>query len=264
MKQITSSHNETYKMLKQLATNAKYRRKAQQTLLEGVHLCQSYLEQVGRPVSYIYTDHATEDPEVAKIIQTCEDLSVSGVLLGESNFKSVSAIENGIGLMFVVNVTTPEAQENIQSNALLLENVQDPGNMGTILRTAAAAGIKEVYTSAGSASAWSPKVLRAGMGAHFALKIYENCNLKELVNNSSMPVLATSLEATETIYQKDLTKPTAWLFGNEGSGVSSELLSLNVQKVIIPQNVEVESLNVAASVAVCLFEQVRQQVYTKK
>lgn len=259
MKQITSTHNETFKHLKQLASNAKYRKKTNQTLLEGVHLCQGYLEQAGQPVLYVYTDKAIQDPEVKKILQVCDNQSVPGVLLGEANFRAISSLENSTGLLFIVNITTQDIPETFNGDTLLLENIQDPGNMGTILRVAAAASVVSVYISPGSASIWSPKVLRAGMGAHFAINIYENCDLSRLIQSSNLPVLATSLDATKTIYQQDLSGPVAWLFGNEGSGVSKELLALEVQKVIIPQNPQVESLNVAAATAVCLFEQVRQQ-----
>jgi len=256
MKQITSPHNEIFKNLKQLATSAKHRRRTRQTLLEGVHLCEGYLEHVGQPQMVIYTDLAAENTEVVEIIEACDP--GSRVLLGEANFKLISSVENGIGVAFVVDTPEFVAPESLKSSALLLEDVQDPGNLGAILRTAAAAGLREVFLSSDSASAWSPKVLRAGMGAHFALDIYENVDLESLIRKSLVPVLATSLEASEAIYDHDLSGESAWLFGNEGAGVSEKLLSLSTKRLIIPQNPKVESLNVAASVAVCLFEQLRQ------
>lgn len=259
MKEVTSAHNNTLKHLRQLASSAKHRQRTGQTLLEGVHLCDSYLQHAQRPTRYIYTDNAATNPEVARVIGTCDTMSVPGMLVSERHFRTLSSVEHGVGILFEITVPaeTPPAQLN--ANALLLENIQDPGNMGTILRTAAAAGVTQVYGSAGSASAWSPKVLRAGMGAHFALHVYEQCDLAALIRESEVPVLATSLEATETIYEKDLSRPAAWVFGNEGRGISESLLSLGVNRVIIPQNRDVESLNVAAAVAVCLFEQARQQ-----
>lgn len=258
MKQITSNHNQLYKELKQLATSAKYRRQAERSLLEGVHLCQAFLQFVGRPLSLVYTESATEDAEVRQIIQACSDLSVPMILLSGSHFRVISSVDNGLGLMFVIANTPQNNRATLDSSALLLESVQDPGNLGSILRTAAAAGVIKVFISPGSSSAWSPRVLRAGMGAHFGLDIYENCDLAELISTASVPVLATSLDAKSTVYQQDLSSPTAWLFGNEGSGVSEGLLSLAVRPVIIPQNPQVESLGVAAAVAVCLFEQSRQ------
>ncbi|MBH1956373.1 RNA methyltransferase [Candidatus Saccharibacteria bacterium] len=258
MKAITSSHNDIYKNLKQLASGAKYRRRDSQTLLEGIHLCESYLQHVGQPLMYAYSHSAPENPEVAALMDTCDELSTPSILLSDSHFKALSTVDNGIGILFVVSIPSLEQSKIVQKSALLLEDIQDPGNMGAILRTAAAAGITEIYTSNGSTSAWSPKTLRAGMGAHFALTIYENCDLAELITTAEVQILATSLGATKSIYEKDLSQPTAWLLGNEGQGVSDTLLALQVEKVIIPQNPGVESLNVAAATAVCLFEQMRQ------
>lgn len=260
MKHVTSSHNETFKHLKQLSTSAKHRKNTDQTLLEGVHLCEAYLRLVGLPLMFAYTDVAAENDEVKKMVDICEASSVANVLLGVSKFQAISSVENGVGIAFVIQTPSLKHAENLATTGLLLENIQDPGNMGAILRTAAAAGVKEIFVSNGSVSAWSPKVLRAGMGAHFVVSIYENCDLTKLIANSKIPVLATSLQAKKTIYQQDLTGPVAWLFGNEGSGVSGELMSMNVERVIIPQNPDVESLNVAAATAVCLFEQSRQQL----
>lgn len=259
MKEINSSQNETFKSLKQLATSLKHRHRSNQTLLEGIHLCESYLGTNERPLMVVYTQQALENPEVQKIATATVKLRVPTVLLTEYNFRSISSVDNGIGIVFVISIPTLPTVSGIQDNALLLEDVQDPGNLGTILRTAAAAGITDVFTTSNSASAWSPKVLRAGMGAHFALRMHEDCNLGQLITETKTRVLATSLLATETIYEKDLSKPTAWLFGNEGQGVSKELLAGTVEQVIIPQNSNVESLNVAASAAICLFEQVRQR-----
>lgn len=259
MKTISSSQNDTFKQLKQLASGAKYRRRDGLTLLEGIHLCQSYLEQVGQPVMCVYANDAWYNEEVQALVEACREGEVKRILVSDQHFKEISTVENGIGVLFVVTIPSHEAPKQLTQNALLLEDIQDPGNMGAILRTAAAAGVTEIHSTTNSTSAWSPKALRAGMGAHFALSIYENADISELINNSTIPVLATSLEATESIYSKDLSQPNAWLLGNEGQGVSAETLALNVQKVIIPQNPKVESLNVAAATAVCLFEQARQQ-----
>jgi TrmH family RNA methyltransferase len=105
-------------------------------------------------------------------------------------------------------------------SAVLLDGVQDPGNVGSILRSAAAAGIRQVYCSAGTAFCWSPKVLRAAMGAHFVLEIFENADLAALVRTARVPVLATSGYAAERMYDVDLRGPAAWVLGHEGQGVS--------------------------------------------
>ena len=142
---------------------------------------------------------------------------------------------------------------------VVLDRLQDAGNVGSILRSAAALGFAQVVALKGTAALWSPKVLRAGMGAHFGLEIHEQVDLALLVGTASVPVLATSSHADATLYETELRQPVAWLFGHEGQGVSADLLALATQRLAIPHLGEMESLNVAASAAICLFEQVRQK-----
>jgi TrmH family RNA methyltransferase len=141
---------------------------------------------------------------------------------------------------------------------LALEDIQDPGNVGTLLRSAAAAGAGHVLLSQRCAFAWSPKVLRAAMGAHFVLDIFENVDLAALVAGAKVATLATSGYATQRLYDVDLRQPVAWLFGHEGQGVADDLLSMATHQVVIPHLGQIESLNVAACAAVCFFEQLRQ------
>jgi len=147
----------------------------------------------------------------------------------------------------------------LTQSAVLLDGVQDPGNFGSIIRSAAAAGITQIYCSAGTTFAWSPKVMRAGMGAHFLLQIFEGVDLADVIARADIDVIATSSHAEKTLYQLDLTNPVAWLFGHEGQGVAPALLQQARHKIAIPHLGDIESLNVAASSAVCFFEQVRQK-----
>lgn len=263
IQRITSAKNPFIKRTRQLVTSAKERRSSGLTLLDGVHLCDAYLRAGFEPVSVIVSDSAEKNPEVQDIIDRL-DLRVEYISLPDSLFDSINVVEHGVGVAFVVQI--PELSvnsdvEDLSVNALLLDGVQDPGNVGTLLRTAAAAGIKRAYFSPDTASAWSPKVLRAGMGAQFTIEIIEGVDLKHVVKNATIPVYATSLKAEQSIYEKDLTGESAWLFGAEGRGVSDELVDLcGKNTVIIPQAAGVESLNVAAAAAVCLFEQRRQQI----
>jgi TrmH family RNA methyltransferase len=179
--------------------------------------------------------------------------------LPDALFGALSQVEHGIHLLFLVDTPRPAMPAALTRSAVLLDGVQDPGNAGSILRSAGAAGIKQVYCSPGTASIWSPKVLRAAMGAHFVLEIFENVDLAELVRTARVAVLATSGYASEQIYDVDLSRPVAWLLGHEGQGVSDALLNLATHRVVIPHAGAVESLNVAACAAVCFFEQLRQQ-----
>lgn len=256
MDKITSAQNPTVKHLRKLATDNSFRNARGQTILEGTHLCQSYLQANLKPSLLVFTAEALGNKEVQSIIQLTPETPT--VEVPASLFNTFSSVKNSVGVLFVADIP-PKSATKLSASALLLDAVQDPGNLGAMLRTAAAAGMKQVFTSAGSASAWSPKALRAGMGAHFALDIYENTDLAALINGAEVPVFATSLQANKSIYNVDLAKPTAWIFGSEGSGVSAKLLKLCKDSlVIIPQHSGVESLNVAAAAAVCLFEHRRQ------
>lgn len=259
MKAITSRENPLYKELKLLATSSQARRKAGRTLLDGIHLCQAFLDTVGAPALCVVSEGSVNHDEVSDIVARCEALDASCVMLPDPMYQVLSQVEHGVGLLFIVNIPEPTAPSTLADSAVLLDNLQDPGNLGSILRSAAAAGIKRIYCSRGTVSAWSPKVLRAGMGAHFILEIHENADLLEVTHRAQVPVIATSSHADKSIYQIDLRNDAAWLFGHEGQGVSTELLNLATQQVAIPHLGSIESLNVAASAAVCLFEQVRQK-----
>ena len=228
IKAITSRDNPRFKELRQLADSSQARRRAGRTLLDGVHLCATYLQQVGMPRSCLIGESARAHPEAAAILAQCDAGPATCLVLPDQLFGALSQVEHGVDLMFEID--TP------------------------------AAGIETVYCSSGTAFAWSPKVLRAGMGAHFLLRIAENVDLAGLIKAAHVPVVATSSHATATLYALDLRTPVAWLFGHEGQGVSAELLGLASHRVGIPQPGAVESLNVAASAAVCFFEQVRQRV----
>lgn len=259
MKLISSRDNPLYKELKQLATSSQARRRAGRTLLDGVHLCDAYLQHVGLPPICVVSDTAQTHPEVAPIVARCETGGSQCIVLPDALYHVLSQVEHGIDLLFVADTPEIGPPAALTYSAVLLDNLQDPGNLGSILRSAAAAGIEYVFCSPGTAFAWSPKVLRAGMGAHFLLKIFENVDLAALMQSSEVPLVATSSHAAKRIYDLDLKRPVAWLFGHEGQGVAEDLLALASHQVAIPQLGAIESLNVAASAAICFFEQVRQK-----
>lgn len=265
MRTITSRDNPLYKELKQLATSSQARRKAGRTLLDGVHLCQAYLELRGAPHQCIVSEGALNNPEVADVVARCEENKTHVTALPDPLYNTVTQVEHGVGLMFLVDTPVRPITSPLAVNAVLLDNLQDPGNVGSILRSAAAAGITQVYCSAGTAFCWSPKVLRAAMGAHFVLEIFENVDLAALIAASRIKVVATSGYATTRLYDADLRQPVGWLLGHEGQGVADDLLALSTEQVVVPHLGQIESLNVAACAAVCFFEQMRQnQSWTTK
>ena len=259
MRTISSRDNPLFKELKHLAGSAQVRRKAGRTLLDGVHLCEAYLQTRGVPPLCVLSEGATRHPEVMPIVARCSVAGSHCMVLPDALYQALSQVEHGVGLMFVIDTPHLMVPTALTGSAVLLDNLQDPGNLGSILRSAAAAGIESVFCSPTTVFSWSPKVLRAAMGAHFLLEIFENVDLATLIRTASVPVLATSSHAQRQIYDADLRDPVAWLFGHEGQGVSQALLAMATSQVTIPHLGPMESLNVAASAAVCLFEQVRQR-----
>lgn len=263
MKHISSRDNPAYKRVLRLAEGKRAlgvdgQEAGHQVVLEGVHLCQAWLQYRGSPELALFDaarlEQSTEVAELAHRLGTGICLSCDPGLM-----KRLSQVEHGQGVCFVVSVPEPLLPERIEHNCIWLDRVQDPGNVGTLLRTAAAAGIAHAYLSAGCAAAWSPKVLRSAQGAHFVMTIHEQVDLLHLHARLVVPLLATALENATSLYGTALPKACAWLLGNEGQGVDARLLALADQRVFIPQAENVESLNVAVAAAICLFEQRRQQ-----
>lgn len=258
MKSLTSKDNPQYRELKQLASSSAARRKSGQSVLDGIHLCQSYLEHIDVPLLCVVSETSRHHAEVAAIIAKCEERGGKCLLLTDRLFHPLSQVENGIDILFLIATPVHENCPELTRTAVLLDRIQDPGNLGSIMRSAAAAGIRQIFCSPGTAAVWSPRVLRAGMGAHFLLDVIEDVSLKKLIGTSKIPVIATTPYTKKTIYDFNLNRPVAWLLGHEGRGVDENLMAIASDKLIIPHMGPMESLNVAACAAVCFFEQVRQ------
>ena len=255
MKLIQSRDNPFFKHLKRLAESGRERRKAGRTLLDGVHLVEAF-EAVHGPVeTLIVGESSLGVGEIAAYIAG-RDI----VVLADSLLRDLGLVDTPSGLLAVASMPSGIAAVNLEKEAILLDGVQDPGNVGTLLRTAAAAGIKQALLSPGCASAWSPKVLRAGQGAHFALAIHEDVDLAAFMAAYGGTTAVTCLEGANSLYEARWHGPLAWVFGAEGQGVRPELIAVARLKIMIPMPGAVESLNVAAAAAVCLFEALRRKL----
>ena len=255
MKIIQSRDNPFFKELVKLTASARNRNKVGQTLLDGAHLLRAYLDAGWSPRHVLLNAAALQDGEITALLDRIPAVPV--MQLDEKLFAQLSELKTPTGLLALIDLPTPVTA--VSHFALLLEDIQDPGNLGSMLRTAAAAGCDAVFLSPGCADAWSPKVLRAAMGGHFCLAIHERQDLLQVASEFHGTLLATSLHATRSLYQCDLTGNVAFMMGNEGAGLSDPLLALATQTVIIPMPGRVESLNAAAATAICLFEAVRQR-----
>lgn len=259
---ITSSSNPEFKQLKKL-TSSKERRKQGLAIAEGIHLAKSLIDSELVINKIFLAESALNNSEISELLQS-QRLAIKQLLLADHLFESITSVHAAVGLSAVFTPPVrPDTITPLTTSALLLEDIQDPGNLGTILRTAAASDITTVQLSSGCASAWSPRALRAGMGAQFHLDIHENVNLAKSIQQAQAKTLVTTLSSdSHNLYETDLSQPTIWIFGNEGQGVSQQLIKLASQQVHIPQaTAGIESLNVAVAASICLYEQYRQQNY---
>ena len=257
MKSIQSKDNPRVKSLIKLAGSSRERRRTGTTLLEGEHLVRAYQESGGVAETVLASETALARPEVRNFFENVP--AKSRLILSDTLLARVSQLVSSAGVAAVIRTPSPVPTPRSVSSCLLLENIQDPGNLGSILRTAVAAGISHVFLSKGSVFAWSPKVIRAGMGAHFFLSIFEGVDVDEFAHSFRGSVVAMEPRARASLYELDLRGPVAWVFGNEGAGLSEGARRLAAHRVRIPMPGPAESLNVAAAVAICLFEQIRQR-----
>lgn len=256
MKHITSQDNPFYKDLNKLSSSARQRGKAGQTLLDGAHLLSAYLAGGKQPQHLMVTAAALHDIEIISLLKMLPNVPIT--LLDDVLFAGLSELKTVSGLLALIAVPQPEMMVENSHFCVLLENIQDPGNLGSMLRSAAAAGCDAVFMSRGCADAWSPKVLRAAMGGHFVLSLHEHADLHSVASEFPGTVYAAALSATSSLYDSRLSGNIAFAIGNEGAGLSQEMLSIAIP-FTIPMPGRVESLNAAAAAAICLFEAVRQR-----
>jgi RNA methyltransferase, TrmH family len=255
-KPVTSSDNPRYKELRRLVQSSHARKKSGLSVLDGPHLVAAYCKHHGAPQHIVISPAGMKNPEIRELADSAAGTDV--LLLADSLFRQVSPVETPTGILAVVQTPRPQPIPRDMDACVMLEDVQDPGNLGSILRTCAAAGLAHVLLSIGSVHAWSPRVLRAGMGAHFAVSIYEQVDLLAAARVFRGKRVATRLGAQESVFDTDLAGKTALLFGNEGSGLSPGLLETADVVVSVPMRGAMESLNIAAAAAICVFERVRQ------
>jgi TrmH family RNA methyltransferase len=254
---ITSRHNPRLRDTAQLVASARARRKEGRCVLEGEHLVSVYVERRGAPEVVVVSEPFLERPGVDAL---CRRFGERTLVVPEALFGSIAVLPAGVGMLAVVPTPTLAPSDG-GDFCILLDDVQDPGNVGSILRTAAAAGVGHAFLSRHCAFAWAPKVLRAGMGAHFHLEIHEDVDLPAWAARYRARgghVAATVREGGADLYRAALARPLALAFGNEGAGLSPALVAASSEKVTIPMPGGMESLNASAAAAVTLFECVRR------
>lgn len=254
---ITSRDNPQFKRLKYLADSARTRREEQLTLLDGMHLIEAYLDAGGQPATLVF---AASCPAEIRALLAGRCTQARLIDLADSLFGELSPVATPVGVLAEAAWLEVKSPAYLIPLVLLLEDIQDPGNLGSLLRSAAAAGASLAVLSPSCADPWSPKALRGGQGAQFVLPLQQRTDLLDwMLTHSVLPVVALSLHESAPIYQLDLSGPIGILVGNEGAGLSPSVLDAARHRANIPMPGQVESLNVAAAAAVALFEAVRQR-----
>lgn len=265
---ITSKENPLFKEIRNLQATGSKGQKARiargQALLEGIHLVQTW---VGDPALKILltSEVGLQNTEISEAvyshIEICPDAKV--FQLDSALWDLLSDLVNAPHIAGLLDLpqsclSPPQSIATLAGDVVILDRIQDAGNVGSILRTAAASGFTQVIALSGCAHLWSSKVLRAGMGAHRLLNLYEGWSNQQVLSAVTAPMLAASADAEHELYalQQELQHPVAWVMGSEGQGVSEDLLA-QAKGVAIPIDPRVESLNVSTAAAVCLFETMR-------
>jgi RNA methyltransferase, TrmH family len=257
---ISSTDNPIYRRLKQFATSVRACRDAHRTLIEGVHLLHAALA-AKVPIRTLVLRGAEQSAEALVLVPRAEAQSKAKLIeIAPALYDAISPVDHGAGVLAEIEFETPPWPKQIVDDAIYLDNVQDPGNVGTLLRTAAAAGVRHVIGGPGCAFFWSPKVMRAAMGAHFVLDLHEQIAPQILRAAFAGEVLATDATDGEDLFAAEWgADATVWLFGGEGQGLTADALLAASRRLRIPIDSRVESLNVGAAAAVCLFEQMRRR-----
>lgn len=242
---ISSRDNPLLKELRKLSTDSTAYRKQGRIWLEGDHLCDAALTRGSRPAMALFSESFLPLAGV-KYVKSAIKL----IVISDHLWRDISALESPAQMGFVIDLP-PTTQISPSLPSVILDRVQDAGNVGSILRSAAAFGFKQVIALTGTAALWSPKVLRAGMGAHFGLQLIEGATLEDLTA-LTIPLVITSSHHGEFLQSLQLPKPCAWVMGHEGQGVRAELAARASLAVRIGQPGGEESLNVAAAAAICL------------
>ncbi len=265
---ITSKDNSLFKEIRLLQATGAKGQKARvargQALLEGIHLVQTW---VGDPALKILitSELGLQNTEIAEAVyshmEMCPDTRI--YQLDKGLWDVLSELVNAPHIAGLLDLpqsclAPPQSIATLAGDVVILDRIQDAGNVGSILRTAAAAGFTQVLALSGCAHLWSTKVLRAGMGAHRLLDLYEGWSHQQVLSAVTAPLLAATADGSIDLFamRKELIHPVAWVMGSEGQGVSEELMA-QAKGVSIPIDPRVESLNVSTAAAVCLFETVR-------
>lgn len=259
MKAISSAANPAFKAWLRLAMHPRSARQQRRALAEGLHLAQAALA-AGARIESVLLRQRPPGGQVQRLAERAVAAGAAGYELPAALFDRISPVEHGAGLILVVEVPKFAEPVAARHDLVYLDGIQDPGNAGTLLRTAAAAGIGTVLASPTTAALWAPKTLRAAQGAHFRLRLHEQVAADALPRMLAGPWIGADARDGEPLWAVPLAETSlGWIFGAEGAGLSAEARAVSRRFVSIPLDAAAESLNVAAAAAICLFERRRRR-----
>ena len=254
MKRITSRDNTAYKSIRRLVRSARTRKQEQRIVLDGVHLVRAYLDRFGpTDVELIVRESTAQEPEIEALTQ-----EASSAAMSDSLFHQIAPVKSPTGILALAPLPQAIARPSPNGFQVLLDGLRDPGNVGAILRSAAAAGATTIHLSPDCADPWSPKCLRGGMGAQFVLPVQEHENLNLEASSLGSRLIACTAAGSTSLFEADLTGRVAFVIGGEGAGISPNLLSQTDQQLRIPMRDGIESLNAAQAATVCFYEWLRR------
>jgi TrmH family RNA methyltransferase len=246
---IASRDNPRARRWRALAQDGRARRKEKRALIEGEHLVSAFLDSGGRLEELLLSKGAGN-----RFDALARRHGEAPVILADAVFRSVADAETPSGVAAVIALPAATGDLSRAPTCVFMDAIQDAGNVGTILRSAAAFGIRHAVLGKGCADPWSPKVLRAGMGAHFSLALEESANLAKAMESFGGKLACMVPRGGRALGQADLSGRLGWLLGAEGRGVSAPLAEAATLKLSIPMPGGAESLNVAAAAAICFYE----------
>jgi len=261
LKTLESKDNPRIRQLAKLAESPRETAKQGLALLDGVHLIQALLQSGHAPSWGVVTPSAQLKKEIREALHSAESQGTEWFEIPETLLTSIAPTEHPSGILAVwpypqAQLTDPHLIPK-DACVLMLEEIQDPGNLGTLLRSAHASGIEYVALSAGCAEAWAPKVLRAAMGAHFYVRIIQHIDLIELARDR-IPTYATAADGAVSAWHTDLNAAKGIVIGNEGAGISRLLREACTTSIALPMHPSCESLNAGVAGSILMFERQRQ------
>ena len=251
---IDTKHNTLYKYFKKIATKKGFRKEKNKTILIGPHIINTFL-QTKKDIECFIRDEKIDSPEIKQIVKLNPNIEIYDLKHGL--FLELADLKSSNGLIALINTPVEEGSEIKKGLNLFIDGIQDPGNLGSVLRTAEAAGVNSVYLSKTSAELWSPKTLRGSQGAQVNLKCYENQDLLKLCDQVSLPIYSLSI-CGNSLYDDDIPRDLILILGSEGGGISSEIISKSTKSISIPMQGSVESLNVGAAAGIFIYEYFRR------